>query len=238
MASSGHGGLRRDALRAALSLLETARDPRRADRMYALLDVVTATPLMDACFARQAERSDLKELVISRYSAPWPDPDAMRSLRPDSLGACLQRRSDALGLPALRPPAVPEGSDATYLMHRLRITHDIHHLILGLPTTVAGEAAAAAYYAAALQSPSATAVLTAWMTHGLMAPDEHGSIWKGIRFATELALDWSSCLLAWRWEDAWDRPLQDWRTLVGLDPLLKRSPFQEELGRWITPRQG
>jgi hypothetical protein len=58
MASSGHGGLRRDALRAALSLLETARDPRRADRMYALLDVVTATPLMDACFARQAQRSD------------------------------------------------------------------------------------------------------------------------------------------------------------------------------------
>ena len=56
-------------------------------------------------------------------------------------------------------------------------------------------------------------------------------IWEGICFGARDGLD-GPFLDAYRWEEGWERPLAEWRSELGLTPLLEKSPFQDEVHRW------
>lgn len=84
------------------------------------------------------------------------------------------------------PPSSDSAED--YLNNRIAITHDIHHVILGVPITVAGEAATHAYYSCTREDPFYISILAMWLTHGLMAPEEHRTIWEAINFGSRVGL--------------------------------------------------
>lgn len=124
---------------------------------------------------------------------------AFRALPAGSLGRVHQSRIDRLGLePTPAPDIRMIDADGACLQLRLRSTHDVHHAVLGLPVTVAGEAAGSTYDASALHQPGSVAVLSAWILHGLLEPAEHGAIWDGIRFGLALAERLGQRLLAMR----------------------------------------
>ena len=62
--------------------------------------------------------------------------------------------------------------------------HEIHHTILGLPITVAGEAAATAFYASTGSSPVQIGILSSWMLRGAYEPSEQRLIWDAIGLGT------------------------------------------------------
>ena len=72
-----------------------------------------------------------------------------------SLGWCVQRRLEKLGISFLVDQTqIPESqTDEEFAITRDIRLHDIHHTILGLPITVAGEAAALAFMQALDQPP-------------------------------------------------------------------------------------
>jgi ubiquinone biosynthesis protein Coq4 len=123
------------------------------------------------------------------------------------------------------------------MLRRIRGTHDIHHLVLGVDTSVAGEAAAIAYYAVSQQMPATLVPLATFMTHSFIKPDEHSQIWAGMSFGTQVGLA-GVFLEGCRWEEGWERPLEEWRSELGLLPLLENSPFQDEIHRWKTLSSG
>ncbi|MCP9850420.1 Coq4 family protein [Cyanobium sp. Morenito 9A2] len=223
--------LRHRALRAAVGVLETARDPDHAlVHAVPMLDVVSHSPLGDSGRRLLLQDPALLELARERYRGPWPEPEQFRALPPGSLGRVHQSRFDRLGLaPTPAPDIRAIEGDGAYLQLRLRSTHDVHHTLLGLPVTVAGEAAGSTYYAAALYQPGSVAILSAWILHGLVEPTEHKAIWDGIRFGLAVAERLDHRLLAMRWEEGWQEPIAIWRERLGLGDLLRRSPFQEEL---------
>ena len=102
-------------------------------------------------------------------------------------------------------------------MYRCTICHDLHHLVLGLPISVAGEAADSAYSSITKKMPLHVGLLATWLTHGLIEPEEHRMLWEGICFGARIGLD---------------GPLEEWRAELGLLPLLEHSPFQDEVHRW------
>ena len=73
-------------------------------------------------------------------------------------------------------------TDEEFVLTRAIRLHEIHHTILGLPITVAGEAAASAYYASTLSTPSDIGNLTTWMLRGAYEPSESRLIWDAIGF--------------------------------------------------------
>ena len=181
----------------------------------------------------------IQSLVDERFGIPWPSFDDMRAMPIGSLGFCTQQMFGQLCMNPFplvnkNPRKVAETNEKEeYLFHRLSRFHDIHHLILGVDTSVAGEAALQAYYAVSQRQPGVVAVLSALMTHGFICPDEHRMIWEAISFGAQVGLA-GVFLEGCRWEEGWERPLAEWRSELGLTPLLEKSPFQDEIHRWET----
>lgn len=223
--------LRRRALRAAVGVLETARDPEHTlVHAVPMLDVLSNSPLGDSGRDRLLEVPALLQLARERYRGPWLAAEQFRALPSGSLGRVHQSRFDRLGLePTPAPDTWAIEGDGAYLQRRLRSTHDVHHTVLGLPVSVAGEAAGSSYYSAALYQPGSVAILSAWILHGLVEPAEHEAIWNGIRFGLAVAERLGPRLLAMRWEEGWQEPIASWRERLGIADLLQRSPFQGEL---------
>mgnify|MGYP001807037775 CR=1 FL=1 len=223
--------LRREALRTAVGVLETARDPEHTlTHALPMLDLLTNSPLGERGREQLLANDALRALAEERYWGPWPSAEELGRMPVGSLGRLHQERFERLGLHAVPPPdsSRMDGPGA-YLQLRLRATHDLHHVVLAIPSDVAGEASGSAYYASALRQPGSIAVLTAWMVHGYLAPEEDSRIWDGIRFGLEVARRLGPRLLAMRWEEGWTTPIATWRERLGLDALLQATPFPEEL---------
>ncbi|CAK6696081.1 Coq4 family protein [Synechococcus sp. CBW1107] len=225
--------LRRHALQSAVALLETARNPASVV-VHALpvLKMVDESALGKITRSCLLEDPELRELAAVRYQREWPDPVEMRAMPEGSLGRLHQDRFDRLGLHALPPLEINDGlDDGAYLQKRRLATHDIHHTVFALPISVAGEAAGASYYAAALNEFGSGAILSAWMFHAMENPQESRLIWEGVRFGLDLAAQVGKRLLAMRWEEGWSEPITVWRDRLGITDLLHSTPFPEELER-------
>lgn len=146
-----------------------------------------------------------------------------------SLGWCVHRRLESLGINFLvDQDKIPENqTDKEYSLYRFFRLHDVHHTVLGLPITVAGEAAASSFYASTRSVPSDIANLSSWMLRSSYEPSERRQIWDAIAFGIEVGKRVPD-LFTQRWEDGWEIPMTAWHDALGISELLKTSPFQDE----------
>ena len=118
-------------------------------------------------------------------------------------------------------------TDEEFVLTRAIWLHKIHHTVLGLPITVASEAAASAYYASTLPTPSDIGNLTRWMLRGAYEPSESRLIWDAIGFGIAVG-QMVPDLFSPRWEEGWEKSITDWQDELGISKILKTSPFQDE----------
>ena len=146
-----------------------------------------------------------------------------------SLGWCVHRRLEKLEISFLVDQSqIPESqTDEEFALTRFTRLHELHHTILGIPITVAGEAAATAFYASTISVPTDIGTLTSWMLRGAYAPSERRLIWDAIGFGIAVGQKVPE-LFSPRWEDGWEKSITDWQDELGISELLKTSPFQEE----------
>ena len=231
--------LKEDAFDLALGILQVARDPEHGFKHSRHFSPIFKWDLQKEWLNRFSTHPQIQSLVDERFGAPWPSFDDMRAMPIGSLGFCAQQMFRQLGMNPFPPvnknlrKVADTNEKEEYVSRRLRSFHDIHHLILGVDTSVAGEAAVQAYYAVSQQQPGVVAGLSALMTHSFICPDEHRMIWEAISFGTQVGLA-GVFLEGCGWEEGWERPLAEWRSELGLTSLLEISPFQDEIHRWET----
>ena len=145
-----------------LSILLTAKNPERIGRAGRYLGIPTQTELHKARLASFMDRPSVKEVLTNRPSTQWPSRKQMAAMPKMSLGWCVDRHLESLGLSFLVDQAnIPETqTDEEYGLTRFFRLHDVHHTVLGLPITVAGEAAATAFYASTRSIPTDIATLS------------------------------------------------------------------------------
>ncbi len=224
--------LREDALMMAVGILQSAKDPEHLFKHAKYLSMATnKSELQEQGVKQLLDHPQLQPLIEERFAIPWPSLDEMSAMPKGSLGFCMQQRQRGLGIDQLPIPLPTTDKKEDYVMYRTSICHDLHHLVLGLPISAGGEASDAAYTLIKKRMPLHLGLLTTWLTHGLIEPEEHRMIWEGICFGARVGLD-GPFLDAYRWEEGWERPLEDWRAELGLLPLLEKSPFPDEVHRW------
>lgn len=223
--------LKEDAVKLAISILQSAKDPDHLFKHIKYLSIANKSELQQRGIKHLLEHPQLQPLIAERFAIPWPSLDEMSAMPRGSLGFCMQQRYRCLGINQLKISPPTTDGEEDYIMHRMTICHELHHLVLGLPISVAGEAADSAYSSITKRMPLHVGLLATWLTHGLMEPEEHRMIWEGICFGARIGLD-GPLLDAYRWEEGWERSLEEWRAELGLLPLLKHSPFQDEVHRW------
>ena len=152
--------------------------------------------------ARILATPKVQTLLANRPSQLWPDLEQMASMPKGSLGWCVQRRLQKLGLSFLvNQSQVPESQkDEDYVIIRAARLQEIHHTILDLPITVVGEAAATAIYASTGSMPYDIGMMASWMLAGAYAPSERRLIWDAVCFCIEVGQTVPE-LFSPRWED-------------------------------------
>ena len=211
----------------ARDLVALSHNPDDFDHAFHLLNASYGTPA--AAQARERLKSDpsIAPLVAERYWGQWPQTPELLQLPPGSLGQSYGRFLESQGLEPLPDPELSEGTNADdhYLQLRIRHTHDLWHVVAGIPPTSAGEAALDGLTTEQLRWPGSALLLAAHLLHRAEADPQGGpDVGLAIAFGLELGAK-SQPLLAQRWEEGWSTPLQAWRQQLGMDALLQRNPF-------------
>jgi len=217
------------ATKLGISILQTAKQPEKAFQHGRYFGIPANTKLHKDCVERILATPKVQNLIANRPSQIWPDLVQMAAMPKGSLGWCVHRRLERLGISFLvNQSQVPESQNVDeYVATRAARLHEIHHTILGLPITVAGEAAATAFYASTGSMPFDIGILSSWMLRGAYAPSERRLIWDGIHFGIAVGQKVPE-LFSPRWEDGWERSIIDWHNELGITELLKTSPFQDD----------
>ena len=217
----------KDATKLGVSILQTAKQPDKIFQHGRYFGIPGNTKLQQECMERIMDTPKVQDLLANRPSSMWPDLEQMAAMPKGSLGWCVQLRLQKLGLSFLvNQSPVPESQEEFVISRSVRL-HEIHHTILGLPITVAGEAAATAFYASTGSMPFDIGILSSWMLRGAYAPSERRLIWDGIGFGIAVGQTVPE-LFSPRWEDGWERSIIDWQNELGITQLLKMSPFKDD----------
>ena len=217
------------ATKLGISILQTAKQPDKIFQHGRYFGIPGDTKLQKEILERALATPKIQTLLANRPSQLWPDLEQMAAMPKGSLGWCVHRRLEKLGISFLvNQSQVKESqTDEEYVVTRSARLHEIHHTILGLPITVAGEAAATAFYASTGSSPFHIGVLSSWMLRGAYEPSERRLIWDAIGFGIAVGQKVPE-LFSPRWEDGWEKSIIDWQDELGITELLKSSPFQDE----------
>lgn len=223
MARSGALSARlRVGLRALRRLL---RDPDRTEEAFLIgiaLNAGSFPRLIAQVVTDDAGFALCKEQP--RIDSQHVDFDRLRRLGADTLGGAYVRYLDDNKLdPDLfqPPPGLPEVP--RWIATRIRQTHDIWHALSGYGPDVVGELALQAFTFGQLRMPSAWAIATLGTL--VRARPAARFVWEGFRRGRDAAF-----LPAVRFEDLWDRPLEEVRGLLKIAPMRVKPPKLGRLG--------
>jgi ubiquinone biosynthesis protein Coq4 len=101
------------------------------------------------------------------------------------------------------------------VVHRLRETHDIVHVLTGFGIDGPGELGLQAFNLAQNRSPLAVMLIFGGMLNSLQNDEPLEPLLSALARGFELGLQ-APCVIAYRLEDGWDRPLADWQRQLGL----------------------
>jgi ubiquinone biosynthesis protein COQ4 len=228
MASANHRLLKR----LAVDLAALCSDPEDLDHAFDLLSATYGTEVAQSARDRLKADPAIRPLVHERYWGQWPALAELVAMPAGSLGHVYGLFMASQGLSELSAPVLPSGigGDDAYLQMRIRQTHDLWHVIAGLPITLAGEAAANGLTTEQLRWPGSALLIAADLIHRVSAGEPHAdeaeAVDVGVAIAYGLNLGATAQpLLAQRWEEGWQTPLEVWRARLGIRPLLRASPF-------------
>ncbi len=155
------------------------------------------------------------ELIQTRYNEGQQLDYAMLGALPeDTLGfqfAKFMNNPDVTPIPKLPESKVQISPDIDYLRHRIRVTHDIHHVICGYPADEIGEMAISAYYVAQISSPLNSMLLGLGLIKcTLKTPARMKELMNAITHGWQLGLSTPN-IFGIKWEEMWEMPLTEVR---------------------------
>ncbi|NBP99134.1 MAG: hypothetical protein EBU51_06165, partial [Synechococcaceae bacterium WB6_3A_227] len=147
------------------------------------------------------------------------DLNALEQLPEGSLGHTYAKQLKDQGLTpeALIDPA-PITNQREFLIHRLRETHDIVHVLTGFGTDGPGELGLQAFNLAQNRSPLAVMLIFGGMLSTLQNDKPLEPLLHALSRGFELGLK-APCVISYRLEDGWERPLSEWRQELKQCPI-------------------
>jgi len=211
MSDGNKWALRLDLLKTLKGAVTLALDPSRADATPDIEDGMIRLKAMQVAIDYVKAQPEIAEIVQDRYLAPPPDMAALAQLPAGTLGRCFADYIQATGFDPNYYRPLPITDDTSYILTRLRQTHDLWHLVTGLGSSVNGELGLQAFCLAQVRIPLPVLLIAGGLLKTLLnAPEELGELLEQIAIGYRMGAK-AKPFLAQRWEDGWERPLQDWR---------------------------
>lgn len=203
--------------RALVALRKVLADPDQTDQVLEFLSVINSGRRSDARIA-QFYADPAGQALYAQHRAidsRTVDLDALAALPEGTLGHAYAKFLRSHGL----SPEVFDGSPPgirdprrSYVVQRMRQTHDLWHVVTGCETDPAGEVALQAFTFAQVRSPG-SAILA--ITGALRGMRQKPGIVRDVIALYRLGVR-ARRLPSFAWEDHWATPLSEVRGMLGL----------------------
>lgn len=161
---------------------------------------------------------EIAQLFEEQYIAPTPNLEALLKLPEDSLGFAYASHMRAANLDPEFYRQVELQDDTSYLALRMRQTHDIWHTVTGFGTDPVGEIGLQAFTLAQNRSPLAVMLIAAITLNTIKMNSDLNPLVSLIQQSYDLG-DRAKPFLGQKWEEAWEKPLADWRSDLNVTPF-------------------
>jgi ubiquinone biosynthesis protein Coq4 len=180
-----------------------------------------------------ARDESVRKLIDERYLQPVPETERLGQLPKNTLGYKYFYHLDSMGFDPNYYRKIDVESDVEYVMMRIRQTHDIWHVMTGFDTHPLGEIALKGVELAQTHRPMAAAICAGGVfRYMLRQPEEFGACLESIVGGYHMGLS-AKPLLAMKWEELWERDVEEIRAELGLEVL---GPRGGQLNREFAPK--
>ena len=196
------------------------RDPEHTESVFDIEDGPRDIDATRHMLEHLRKDDDVAAMIDSRWLAPdtHDDMDRLQAMPVGTLGRTFADHIASHGFDPDYYRRLPVTDDATYVMMRIRQTHDIWHCITGFDVDRVGEIALKAFELAQLRRPMAAVICAGGVMRFLLkTPDELDDCLRAISWGYRTGLG-ARPLLAHRFEEQWERPLAEWRAMLDVDP--------------------
>ncbi|MBD0263326.1 MAG: hypothetical protein ICV78_11560 [Tolypothrix sp. Co-bin9] len=195
------------------------RDASKTDSVYDIEDGLRHSKASILAVKFVKSQPEVAQLIQERYIAPPPDIDALLKYPEGSLGHTYASYIKNLGFDPNFYRKIQVEDDISYILLRLRQTHDIWHLVTGFDPDEIGEIALKAFEIAQTRRTLSAMLLAGGLIRVLLKEPEQldillDRIAVGYRMGSK-----AKPLLAQKWEEHWDKPLSEWRSELGVEPM-------------------
>ncbi|MCP9772744.1 hypothetical protein KBY66_08910 [Synechococcus sp. Tobar12-5m-g] len=214
---------RLQSLRMVAGLAAFLKNPDELDSVFAVARSLQGSPLATQMQRHLLGDPRMAALVEANWRPAAIDLDQLDSLPDGSLGHTYAQQLQSQGLtPESLIDPTPITSPSQYITHRLRETHDIVHVLTGFGTDGPGELGLQAFNLAQVRSPLAVMLIFGGLLRTLQDDEPLEPLLRSLARGFELGLA-SPCLISFKLEEGWERPLSAWRQELGLSEPLKAS---------------
>lgn len=164
-----------------------------------------------------------KELIDTRYMADHEvDWAYLKSLPEESLGfqfAKFMNNPDVTPIEKLPENGSNISPEIDYLRQRIRIVHDIHHVVCGYPADEMGEMGISAFYVAQINSPLNSVLLgIGLIICTIKSPTRLHELMETIAQGWYLGKKTPN-IFGIKWEEMWTMPVSEIRAKLGIEQL-------------------
>lgn len=205
-----------DTLIVLKGVLSLVRDPTQTGSVYDIEDGMKHSEAMAVATKHMLAEPGVMALAQEKYLAPLPDIPQLLQCPVGSLGHAYATYINTSGFDPAFYRSISIDDDTSYLLLRLRQTHDIWHVVTGFSTDVPGELGLKAFELAQTRRTMAGILIAGGFLKCLLqTPTELDllldRIARGYRMGSH-----AKSLLAQKWEQDWDKSLTEWRSELGL----------------------
>lgn len=200
-------------LKGALTLV---RNPEKTESVYDIEDGLRHTKATQVAIAFVQKDPAVARLIADRYLPPPLNLEALAQLPADSLGYIYARYIRDAGFDPNFYRPIDVVDDVSYVLLRMRQTHDVWHIVAGFDTNVAGELGLKAFELAQTRRTMAAVLVCGGLLKTLFnTPDQLDAVLDRLASGYRMGIN-AQPLLAQKWEEHWERPLIEWRELLDI----------------------
>lgn len=198
---------------------------RETSNVFDIEDALRDSPLMQRCLTAVREDPASAQALEERYMGEDYDLEKMLKMPPHSLGWTYAKVLTALGYDPNFYRLREIESDVDYITHRVRKTHDLHHILTGFSFDDYGELGVISVTIGQIRYPAfilmaLLASLLSYVTGAQRAGIDHQLEYNfdvasaGIQMARQ-----AKPLFPVKWEENLDRPLDELRSEFNIQPV-------------------
>ncbi len=202
---------RLQSLKMVAGLATFLKDPSSLDSIFAVSNSVKDGPLGEQTVRHLLSNSHFKALVDEGWRPARIDLQKLQTLPEGSLGHCY---ADQLISQGITPDTLIDPSPVTnaneFVIHRLKETHDIVHVLTGFGVDGISEIGLQGFNLAQNRSPLAVMLIFGSMLSSLQNDDPLEPLLRALAHGFQMGLD-AELVVGRKLEEGWERPLQEWR---------------------------